>query len=100
MLEYDFIGNVRVRSDFRLFVVDGGHTWINYGVYSALNYAWILDPVYNVLIIFLLFFFWKRPHFGQPVCILLFFIHCLAINIYIFLHSISCEAVLISLRSL
>ena len=52
MLEYDFIGNVRVRSDFRLFVVDGGHTWINYGVYSALNYAWILDPVINVVIVF------------------------------------------------
>ena len=51
MPEYYFIGNVRVRSDFRLFLVDG-HTWINYGVYSVLNYAWILDPVYNVVITF------------------------------------------------
>ena len=73
MLEYDFIGNVRVRSDFRLFVVDGGHTWINYGVYSALNYAWILDPVYNVLIIFLLFFFLeKAPLWSACVYFIIF----------------------------
>ena len=50
MLEYYFIGNIRVRNDFRLFLVDGGHTWISYGVYSVLSYAWILDPVYNVII--------------------------------------------------
>ena len=45
MLAYYYIGNIRVRSDFRLFLVDGGYTWINYGVYSVLHYAWILDPV-------------------------------------------------------
>ena len=31
MLEYYFIGNIRVRSNFRLFLVDVGHTWMNYG---------------------------------------------------------------------
>ena len=37
MLEYHIIWNVRVRSDFMLPRVDGGHTWINYGIYSVLN---------------------------------------------------------------
>ena len=35
MLEYYIIWNVRVRSDFMLPRVDGGYTWINYGIYTS-----------------------------------------------------------------
>ena len=38
MLEYYIIWNARVRNDVMLPRVDGGHTWINYGNYSVLNF--------------------------------------------------------------
>ena len=38
VLYYNILWNIRVRSDFMLPRVDGGHTWINYGIYSVLNF--------------------------------------------------------------
>ena len=38
MHEYFIVWNVRVRSDFMLPRLDEGHTWINYGIYSVLNF--------------------------------------------------------------
>ena len=78
MLENEFIGK-GVRSDFRLFLVNGGRTWINYsyGVYTfVLHYDWILDPV-NKCGDYTLRIGKGRPRFGQPVCVSLFFISSL-----------------------
>ena len=63
------------------FGLDGGHAWINYAAYSVLNYAWILDPVYNNVIMFR--GLEKEGPTLVSLCILIFFIFCLAINIYL-----------------
>ena len=41
MLGYYFVGNIWVRSDFRLFLVDGGHSWINHESMGSIV-CWIM----------------------------------------------------------
>ena len=72
MFEQYLIGNIRVRSDFRWFLVDGGHTWINYGVYIVSELCLDLRSGQQCGD-YILRIGKGRPHFGQPVRIFVFF---------------------------
>ena len=96
MLEYYFVGSGVILGCFWWMEVILGSTIGS--MRSVLNYVWILNPVYNVII------FWGLEKEGPTLvslCVFYYFSSlALTINLYIFLHHISFEAVLISPCSL
>ena len=102
MLGYYFVGNIWVRSDFRLFLVDGGHSWINHESMGSIV-CWIMlgSSIRSIMWWFHCMRLEKEGPTLVSLCVFYYFSSlALTINLYIFLHHISFEAVLISPCSL